>query len=397
MIDDAQLKDIRADTPGLAQGAHLLACGSSLQPRPVVDAVINHLKLEAEIGGYEAAEDNATAHEGVYDHIAAHINAAPEEIAVVENATVAWQHAFYAIPLAPGSRILTAEAEYAANYVAFLQRAKREDLKIEVIPSDASGQLDTAALEAMMGPDVGLIAITWIPTNGGLVNPSAEVGRIARKHDVPYFLDACQAAGQVHIDVKALGCDFLSVTARKFLRGPRGIGFLYVAKRWLKTIEPAMIDFFGAPWTSRDAYTLRPDARRFENWENAYALRAGLSTAMTYADQIGIDAIEARVSHLGGLCAEMAGALPGVTNMDLGVTKSGITSFKLDGADASVITAQLRVSGFSVGTSGPATTRIDAEKRDLPTLLRIAPHYYNTEDEITRCVKRLGELMSERR
>ena len=393
MIDDAQLAEIRADTPGLAHGAHLLACGSSLQPRPVVDAVINHLKLEAEIGGYEAAEENAAAHEGVYDHIAAHINAAPEEIAVVENATVAWQHAFYAIPLAPGSRILTAEAEYAANYVAFLQRARREDLRIEVIPSDETGQLDTAALEAMIGPDVGLIAITWIPTNGGLVNPAAEVGRIAKEHNVPYLLDACQAAGQVRIDVEALGCDFLSVTARKFLRGPRGIGFLYVAKGWLETIEPAMIDFFGAPWTSRDAYTLRPDARRFENWENAYALRCGLQTAMRYADQIGIDAIEARVAHLGAYCAEAAGALPGVTNMDLGVTRCGVTSFALDGADPVEIEAQLRKSGFSVGTSGPGTTRVDAEKRDLPTLLRIAPHYYNTEDEIARCVQRLGELM----
>lgn len=393
MIDDAQLAEIRADTPGLAHGAHLLACGSSLQPRPVVDAVINHLKLEAEIGGYEAAEDNAAAHEGVYDHIAAHINAAPEEIAVVENATVAWQHAFYALPLKPGSRILTAEAEYAANYVAFLQRAKRDDLKIEVIPSDETGQLDINALEAMMGPDVGLIAITWIPTNGGLVNPAAEVGRIAKKHNVPYLLDACQAAGQVRIDVEALGCDFLSVTARKFLRGPRGIGFLYVAKKWLETIEPAMIDFFGAPWTSRDEYTLRPDARRFENWENAYALRAGLSTAMQYADQIGIDAIEARVAHLGAFCAETAGALPGVTNMDLGATRCGITSFALGGVEPDTIATELRKSGFSVGTSGPGTTRIDAEKRDLPTLLRVAPHYYNTESEIARCAQRLGELM----
>ena len=394
MIDDTQLAEIRADTPGLAHGAHLLACGSSLQPQPVVDAVINHLKLEAEIGGYEAAEVNAAAHEGVYDHIAAHINAAPEEIAVVENATVAWQHAFYAIPLAPGSRILTAEAEYAANYVAFLQRAKREDLRIEVIPSDETGQLDVKALEAMMGPDVGLIAITWIPTNGGLVNPAAEVGRIAKKHKVPYLLDACQAAGQMRIDVAALGCDFLSVTARKFLRGPRGIGFLYVAKKQLETIEPAMIDFFGAPWTSRDAYTLRPDARRFENWENAYALRAGLSTAMQYADQIGIDAIEARVAHLGAFCADATSALPGVTNMDLGPTRCGITSFALDGADPPTIVAELRKSGFSVGTSFQATTRIDAEKRALPTLLRIAPHYYNTEDEIARCVQRLGELMN---
>ncbi|MEO0363329.1 MAG: aminotransferase class V-fold PLP-dependent enzyme, partial [Pseudomonadota bacterium] len=368
-----------------------------LQPRPVIDAVIDHLKLEAEIGGYEAQAANAAAHADVYDRVAAHIGAASDEIAIVENATVAWQHAFYALPLPPSARILTTEAEYAANYVAFLQRARREDLKIEVVPSDESGQLDVAALEATMGPDVGLIAITWIPTNGGLVNPAAEVGRIARRRGVPYLLDACQAAGQMRIDVETIGCDFLSATGRKFLRGPRGTGFLFVAKRWLDILEPAMIDFFGAPWTSRDAYTLRPDARRFETWENAYALRAGLSAAMAYADQIGIDAIEARVAHLGGLCAELAGALPRVTNKDLGVVRSGITSFALDGVDAPEIAAGLKESGFVVGTSPPATTRIDAETRDLPTLLRIAPHYFNTEDEIVRCVRRLGELTGERR
>jgi len=217
--------------------------------------------------------------------------------------------------------------------------------------------------------------------------------RIGKRHDVPDVVGAWQAAGQVRINVEALCADFLSASSRKFLRGPRGIGFLYVAKKQLETIEPAMIDFFGAPWTSRDAYTLRPDARRFENWENAYALRAGLSTAMQYADQIGIDAIEARVAHLGAFCAETAGALPGVTNIDLGDTRCGITSFTLDCAEPDAIAAELRKSGFSVGTSGPGTTRIDAEKRDLPTLLRIAPHYYNTEDEIARCVQRLGELM----
>lgn len=393
MIDDGALNDIRADTPGIGNGVHLLACGSALMPRPVVEAIVDHTRLEAEIGGYEAHEARRDSLEAVYDKVAAHIGAQPREIALVENATVAWCQAFYALPMAPGSRILTCEAEYASNYLAFLQRARRDGVKIEVIPSDDSGAMDVDALDAAMGPDVALIAITWVPTSGGLVNPAASVGRIARRHGVPYLLDACQAAGQLPIDVAELGCDFLAATGRKFLRGPRGTGFLYVAEPWISRLEPPMIDLFAATWVARDEYRLREDARRFENWENAYALRAGLGAAMAYADAIGIHAISARVRHLGDFCREQIDRHPGLKVRDLGSDRCGIVSVEAIGGDADRLAAELREQGFAVGTSSRASTRIDFEGRDLPTLLRIAPHYYNTEDEIAACTDALAGLV----
>ncbi len=387
------IDQIRKDTPGVGRGTHLLACGSALMPQPVVDAVIRHTELEAQIGGYEALAQQADALAKVYTSVARHIGAHPDEIALMENATVAWCHAFYALPLKAGARILTCEAEYAANYVAFLQRAKREDLKIEVIPSDDSGALDLNALDQMMGPDVGLIAITWVPTNGGLVNPAAAVGQIAKAHGVPYLLDACQAAGQMRIDVTELGCDFLSATGRKFLRGPRGTGFLYVSAPWVARLEPAMIDHFGAPWVARDRYDLRPDARRFETWENSYALRAGLGAAIDYADQIGIDQIHDRVMSLANATRAGLSDLPGVLVRDLGQTPCGIVSFSVDGHAAEHLVKQMAEAGFAIGASGPSSTRIDAERRNLPTLLRIAPHYYNTEDEIAAGIGGLGALL----
>lgn len=178
-----------------------------------------------------------------------------------------------------GDRVLTCQAEYAANYVAYLQRAKRDGIVIEMIPNDADGALDVAALEAMRSKRVALIAITWIPTNGRLVNPAAAVGALARKYGVPYLLDACQAVGQMPVDVRAIGCDFLTATGRKFLRGARGTGFLYVREALIADMEPVVIDHYTAPWVATDSYQLRADARRFETWENAYTLRAGLGEA----------------------------------------------------------------------------------------------------------------------
>lgn len=393
MPQEIDIERIRRETPGVGNSVHLLACGSALMPQPVVDAVVNHTLLEAAIGGYEAHAKALDALEGVYASAARHINASVHEIALMENATVAWQHAFYALPLARGSRILTCEAEYAANYLAFLQRAKRDGLIIDVIPSDADGALDVDALEAAMDDDVGLIAITWVPTNGGLVNPAAAVGAVARKHGVPYLLDGCQAVGQMPIDVKELGCDFFSATGRKFLRGPRGTGFLYVRESWLDSIEPAMIDMYGAEWTARDEYTLRDDARRFETWENAYALRAGLGAAFDYADAIGIDAIEARVVHLSDHCRAALNAIPAVQVRDLGAHRCGIVSFSAEGAEADDVVARMADGGFAIGASSPANTRLDTERRNLPVLLRIAPHYYNTEAEIERAVDQLGSLL----
>ena len=231
MVCDLDIAALRAATPGCASKIHLNNAGAGLMPRPVLDTIKAHLDLEAEIGGYEAAAAKASECEAVYGSIARLIGAKPNEIALVDNATTAWQRAFYALEFSPGDRILTSRAEYSANYVAYLQTARRTGCVIDVIPDDDAGATDPAALEAMIDGAVKLIAITWIPTNGGLINPAHEIGRIANTHGITYLLDACQALGQMPVDVGALGCDFLTATGRKFLRGPRGTGFLFVRER----------------------------------------------------------------------------------------------------------------------------------------------------------------------
>jgi selenocysteine lyase/cysteine desulfurase len=385
----------RAETPGTAHVLHFNNAGAALMPAPVIAAQRDHLDLEARIGGYEAAARAADRVEAVYGSIARLLNADPEEIAVVENATIGWDLVFYAFPFQAGDRILTGEAEYAANFVAYLQVAKRTGAVVEVIPSADSGETSVAALEAMIDDRVRLIAIPHVPTNGGLVNPAAEIGAVARRHGIPFLLDACQSVGQMPIDVDIIGCDALTATGRKFLRGPRGSGFLYVRRALLQRLEPPIIDHHAARWAAPDRYELRPDARRFENWENNYAAKLGLGAAVDYALDWGLEAIWDRVFALAALLRGRLADLPGTTVRDIGRVQCGIVSFTVDGLDADDIKGRLNAQAINVTVSRPDSTLLDATRRALPPVVRASVHYYNDEDEIDRFIAAISAMASD--
>jgi selenocysteine lyase/cysteine desulfurase len=386
------LEAVRRDTPAVARLIHLNNAGSSLPPQPVLDAVIGHLRLEAEIGGYEAADQARPALARVYDALAAMLGCAPDEIAVVENATRAWDMLFYALPFGPGDRILTATAEYASNFIAFLQVVQARGAKVEVVPNDEHGQISLAALASMVDERVRLIAITHVPTNGGLVNPAAGIGAIARQAGIPYLLDACQSAGQMPLDVQAIGCDMLTATGRKYLRGPRGTGFLYVRKTLLERLTPPFLDLHAARWVAPDRFEIRPDARRFENWEAYIAGKVGLGVAVDYALTLGLEPIRARVVALAETLRQALAALPGVTVQDLGLERCGIVSFTRTGLPPDEVKAALRARGINLSVSRIASTRLDMAARDLTEVLRASVHYYNAEDEIARFCAALAAL-----
>lgn len=375
---------VRADTPACKDVLHFNNAGASLMPAEVFQALQTVLLDENAVGGYEAERRAADDLAAFYTELAALLNAAPDEIAYVENATRAWDMAFYGLDLRPGDRIVTHASEYVSNYLAFLQQARRRGLHIDVAPSDETGQIDVAGLERLVGPKTRLIAITHVPTQGGLVNPAEAVGEVARRHGLLYMLDACQSVGQIDVDVQRIGCDILAGTGRKFLRGPRGTGFLYVRRSALEAIDPPFIDLHSARWTGPDSYELAEGARRFENWESYVAGRVGLMAAVRYARRLGLPAIEARVGRLADSLRKALGQVPGVSLHDLGDRKCGIVTFRKDGIAPERLDMILRHQGINVSVSHLAYARLDLEPRGLPSLLRASVHYFNTETEIER-------------
>lgn len=384
---------VRADTPGVQNVLHLNNAGAALQPQPVLDAVIDHLRLESQQGGYEAARLADAALEHFYAAAARLVGGKPREIAFIENATRAWDMAFYAFDWQAGDRILTAEAEYASNYIAYLQVARKYGVEIAVVPSTPDGSLDTAALADAVDDRVKLIAITHVPTNGGLVNPAAAVGEIAKRHNIPFLLDACQSVGQMPVDVNAIGCDMLSATGRKYLRGPRGTGFLWVRESLIDRLEPPFLDLHAAEWTAPDRFEMRDDARRFENWECNFAGKIGLGVAMDYASDIGLDAIWTRVQLLADGLRNRLTALPGVTVRDIGAVQGGIVSFTADGHDPRDLVAALRTRAINVSTSGRTSTLLDMDARGLDAVVRSSVHYYNTEEELDRFQDAVADII----
>jgi cysteine desulfurase / selenocysteine lyase len=385
----------RSDTPGVDNQIHFNNAGAALMPRCVIDALKGHIDLEAEIGGYEAADRTLEAQNRAYGAAAEMINCSADQIAIVENATVAWCHAFYGIAetFKPGDRILTAMAEYGSNYISYLQIAKRKGIIIDAIPNDETGQLSLSALENMIDDRVKLITITHVPTNGGLVNPAAGVGKIANAAGIPYLLDACQSVGQLPVDVEEIGCDMLSVTGRKYLRGPRGTGFLYMRPTMLDRFEPLTLDNHAATWTSTDSYEIKADATRFENWEDYIAGKIGLAVSLDYALGWGIENSHKRLMEIADLLRQQLSARKGVVVRDIGAETCGIVTFTVDGIAPAQIKAEMAKRNINVTHSTRFSSRLDMDDRDLDGVVRSSVHYYNTESEVERFMEALDQIM----
>lgn len=390
------IEQIRADTPALAQITYMNAAGSAISPEPVYNAMVFMLDEEARIGGYHTHYKYEQELEtDLYAAVAKLINAKPSEIAIVENATIAWQKIFYSLAMTwqKGDVILSSTLEYGANLVAFMHVKQLYGVETMVIPDNEFGEIDVDGLDAQIedlkaaGKNIVLIAISHMPSNNGLVQPAEAIGKIANKHNITYLLDACQSIGQYPVNVKKIGCDFLTTTSRKFLRGPRGNGFLYASSKQLETIVPNTLDFFGAELDGADKYTLRKDARRFEDWENAYALRAGLHAACDYALELGMHRIWKRSQIVSAKLRKAIAEIPQIHIADLGNVKSSIITCYHETKSSKDICAFLEEENILITLAGDHSAPWDGEKRKLPERLRFSPHYYNDENDMDKLIE----------
>jgi selenocysteine lyase/cysteine desulfurase len=242
-------------------------------------------------------------------------------------------------------------------------------------------------------PRTKLVAVTWVPTNSGLVQDARAVGEVCAGLGVPYLIDACQTVGQMAIDVTALRCDFLAAAGRKFLRGPRGIGFLYVSDRMLERgAFPLFPDMRGADWTDPDAFRLADGARRFENSEFAYALVLGLGQAARYALAVGAEGHHG-AARLAARLRTSLEDLDGVRVLDRGEERCAIVTIAVAGRDAAELKLGLRERGINTSSADRTSGVIDMDEKRAASVLRFSPHYYNTEEEIDQAVRQLAELI----
>ncbi len=395
MLDHADkrgdfLNALRSDTPGIKGRLHLDNCGSSLMPMPVIDAVKSHFALEAEVGGYVAQERHQGDIEYFYDRLACLLGGDQTEYAFTPSAVEAWVRAFYSVPMHEGDNIVTAFNEYCANYIAYVHQARRRGVEIRTIGANKQGQLDLDALAAAVDDRTRLISISLVPSSSGQINDVAAVGRIARRAEVMFLLDACQSIGQLPVNVAEIGCDMLTGTGRKFLRGPRGTGFLYVSHQARERLDPVFLTNASGRWVDApDQFDMRDDARIFEGWERNIAGMLGLSAALGYLLDNGVERLTSRLQHVARTLRSGLAALPNTEMTCPAESDAAIITFSVDGHSADDVKKILEAENIAVQIARAEHTRIDLQARGIESVVRVSPHYFTSEEEIDRFLQRI--------
>lgn len=387
---------LRAETPGVEHRVHLNNAGASLMPTPVLDAVRDHIDLEARIGGYEAAAEARDAIERSYDEVAKLLGTSADRIAMTEHATASFVTALSAVPFQRGDVLLTTRNDYVSNQIQYLSLAHRCGVEVVRAADAPEGGVDLAAMEELIHRRrPRLVAVTHVPTNSGLVQDVAAVGAMCRARDILYLVDGCQSVGQMPVDVEAIGCDFLAATSRKYLRGPRGAGFLWVSDRVLDAeLEPLFPDMRGADWIDADLYQPAPDARRFETWEFAWALVLGTGAAARYANALDLDEVRDRVRSLASSLRERLTELPGARVLDRGPELGATVTASFADHDPADLVLELRRRGVNTSSQTRVDAVIDYDEKGVDGALRMSPHYFNDASDLDALLGALHEILA---
>jgi len=364
-------------------------------PRPVIAAVRDHFDLEATIGGYEAAAEAEGAIAEAYDDLAELLGTSSDRVAFTEHATASFVAALSAISFERDDVLVTTRNDYVSNQIQYLSLAHRFGIEIVRAPDAPEGGVDLSAMEELIHRRrPKLVAVTQIPTNSGLIQDVTAIGSMCRARDILYLVDGCQSVGQMPVHVEEIGCDFFTATARKYLRGPRGAGFLYVSDRVLEAgLEPLFPDMRGADWIADDLYQPAPDAKRFETWEFAWALVLGTGAAARYTNMLGLEQIQERTRGLSKQLRERLAELTSVRVLDRGAELGATVTATVTGHEPPDLVRALRLRGINTSAQSRIDAILDYDEKGVNGSLRMSPHYFNDESDLDALIGALTEII----
>jgi len=396
-----EVLQFRAETLGTKNVVHLNNAGSGLMPDIVTKAQLDHSSLESEIGGYEASDLRADIINDFYTQAALLFNCKASNIAFTASATDSYARALSSIRFKSGDVILTDKDDFVSNQIQFLLLVKRLNVNIIHINNALIGGVDLNDLrEKLYRYQPKLLAITHIPTNSGLVQPVNEIAKIYGEYSEKYsdktwyILDPYQSAGQMKLDIQKMKCDFLSVTCRKFLRGPRGTGALFVSDRALENgLEPMFIDMRGAKWKEKDQYEQQTTALRYEDWEFAYSTVVGSREAIKYCLAVGEEKIWQQVKLLSSFMRSKLEGGDGIRILDRGPELSSSVSFYIKDKQPGYIVNEMLKRKINVVAGYRSYGLIDFDEKGVNWVIRSSPHYYNSMNEIDHFIDAVKEII----
>jgi cysteine desulfurase / selenocysteine lyase len=399
-------KTIRADFPALHQQVHgkplvYLDNGATAQkPRAVIDSLVRFYERDnANVHrGLHALSMRATdAYEGARTRVAKFVNAAdPAEIIFTRGTTegINIVARSYAALLKPGDVILATEMEHHSNMIPWQQLAKATGAKLQYVPvlgADAEGGLDLAALDRLLTPQVKIFAFTHFSNTLGTINPAAELCRRARAVGAVTVIDAAQSIGHMPLDVRAIGCDFLSFSGHKMC-GPTGIGALYGRRALLDSLTPTETGGGIVVTVHYDSATWKPAPERFEAGTPNVAGAIGLGAACDYLDGLGREKIAAHDEALGKLAYEKLSTLPGIRLIGPRGSRGGLVSFAFNDVHAHDVVTFADEDGVAL-RGGHHCNQPLMRKLGLTSTTRASFYVYNTEEEIDVLVASLRRTL----
>lgn len=389
---DFSINQIRQNTPGCLDKIFINSAGSSLMSKEVVQISKDYMDMEADIGGYDVMANHYEDFNLFYLEASKLINANPRNMAFAISATDAYSKVLYSFKWTEKDVILTTKDDYVSNIISFIHINRRFGSQIKFVDCLDSGDLDYEDLARKLEQyKPTIFALTHIPTSAGTIHDAEKAGEICANFDTYYLLDACQSIGQLDVDVRKIKCDFLTVTGRKFLKAPRGTGFLYVANHILDTdMGPLCIDLAGSTWDSETSFKFGSEAKRFEFWEKNYSNFLGLTQAIREINEIGIEKIAAYNKMLSGYFRNELEQVDGLKIYDHGSLKGNIITWKIPGLKQSEISKLFHERRVIFSFSSNTSALYDLNKKGEEWLVRFSPHFFNTTEEADQ----VGEILS---